>query len=431
MSIVRHVRNHPGLALLALALLAAASAAGWVLGLRAWADWQYRAAVRAAEEHDLGRAREHLARCLRARPGDGRALLLAARTARRGEAYDDARRYLDALEALQGLTPDVSLERALALAQRGDLRGVEDDLRAMVDDNHPDTPHILEALAGGYLATYQLSFMLDSLDLLRERWPDHVGGCLLRGRCLEDLDRAEEALADYERAVELAPRSGVARLHLAGVLHQLGRPREAVASYEAALMLRPGDPTALVGLALCRHDLNDRDEAARLLDALLAEHPDHVAGLVERNRLRVRAGRAAEAEAGLRRAVALAPTDRAALRTLLLCLQAQGKEESGDVRRRLDRVEAALMRCRTLKTKLHPEAPPDPRIHCEIGMLLLSLRQDAEAVRWLQSALQIDAHFAPAHAALATHFEQAGRAEEARHHRRAAQRGSPPGGPPR
>lgn len=420
---LRPIRNHPGLALLVLLLLAGAIVGGRLLVLRAWADWNYRAAVQAVGEHDLDRAREHLARCLRARPDDVTALRLAARTARRADAVAEAEKHLQALEAVQGRGKEISLERLLLRAQQGQLEREDETLRALVHQDDPDTPHILEALARGYEATLQTSYSLDSLDLLLERWPDHANGRLLRGRCLEGQGRHEEAVQDYQKAVELAPRWADARLALAETLNRLGRPREAVAAYETALRLRLEDPVAPVGLAECRYDLGDTSEALRCLEALLARYPNHVPGLVERGRLQVRSKQAALAESDLRRAVSLNPASRAAHRVLLLCLEAQGKEgEAGDVRRRLDRIEADLMRIKTLKGKLQENESQGPHLYGEIGALLLGLQRDEEGVRYLTAALRIDPHFAPAHLALADYLEKAGQSEEARRHRQAARK---------
>ncbi len=56
----------------------------------------------------------------------------------------------------------------------------------------------------------------------------------LRGLCLTMLERHDEALVEFERAVALNPRYVEAHLHRGLVLNQLGRMTEAAASFDAA-----------------------------------------------------------------------------------------------------------------------------------------------------------------------------------------------------
>lgn len=417
------LRNHPWRTFLAVAFLAASAAGAWTLSVRWRARSEYRAALRALDEHDLEGARAHLDRCLRLRPENADALLLAARSARRAGDHAEAERRLTALEARRQLPEETALERLLAAAQEGNLTEVEDELRRMVTREHPRTPLILEALAQGYLITFQIPYALDSLDLLLQRQPDDFSGWLLRGRGLEVVQRDEEAAADYERAVALAPRSVEARLALAEVLRRLGRTREAVAHYECLRRLRPDHARGLLGLAICRFDLGQQDEACRLFDALLGHYPDYIAALVERGRLAYRAGRAAEGEKDLRLAFALTPTDPDVLRVLLLCLEGQGKVEEADrLRARVNQVETDLVRFFNIKIKLQQETPRDPDLYCEAGRVLLRLHREEEARRWFLGALQCNPSHAPTHLALANYCERSGRPEEARRHRAAARR---------
>jgi tetratricopeptide (TPR) repeat protein len=56
----------------------------------------------------------------------------------------------------------------------------------------------------------------------------------LRGLCLTMLERTDEALEQFERAVTLNPRYVEAHLHRGLVLNQLGRNADAMAAFEAA-----------------------------------------------------------------------------------------------------------------------------------------------------------------------------------------------------
>jgi hypothetical protein len=124
------------LALLVIAGLGGVGLGGYFAACQAWAEHHYRAARAALERRDFSEARAHLLLCLQARPGSGRAHLLAARAARRADACADAERLLTAYEQACGPTPASRLEWALLGAQQGDFAGEEERLRAEVAAQH-------------------------------------------------------------------------------------------------------------------------------------------------------------------------------------------------------------------------------------------------------------------------------------------------------
>src|SRR5690606_29020896 len=90
---------------------------------------------------------------------------------------------------------------------------------------------------------------------------------------LESQRRLDEAEAIFRRAIELAPRWGVAHYNLGVVLDRLDRPLDAVHCYCAALEHLPDDPCAAKNLAsaLCR--LGNREEAAAAYRRVLSITP--------------------------------------------------------------------------------------------------------------------------------------------------------------
>jgi tetratricopeptide (TPR) repeat protein len=358
----------------------------------------------------LASAQAHLDACLEIRPNNPELRLLAARTARRRRAYDDAERHLAAAEALQGVVPATALERGLLLAQQGELAGVDGPLLSLVVNGHPDQPLILEALAQGFLEARRLLDARDCLNRLLELEPGHFQAYVWRGTVFEKLGRRAEALADYRQAVELVPASSEARLHLAETLYRLGCVREAAGHYEGVRAAEPGNPAVLLGLARCRADCGQLEEAGQVLDALLAEHPDMVPALVERGRLALHTGQADRAEQWLRTAVARAPYDRDAVSALHVCLEARGKAaEDRDCVARLRRLDADEERKSTLLSRVLA-SPHDPAFRYDLGMLLLRTGQEEEGVSWLQSALREDPGHQPARAALEEYGRRAGQA---------------------
>src|SRR5262249_34665266 len=82
-------------------------------------DDEKAAADKAIARRDYPRARTHLEKYLKVRPDSAAVHLLAARTARRAGAYDQAERHLKECERLKGQADAVKLERTLLAFQRG------------------------------------------------------------------------------------------------------------------------------------------------------------------------------------------------------------------------------------------------------------------------------------------------------------------------
>ncbi len=98
----------------------------------------------------------------------------------------------------------------------------------------------------------------------------------LRGLCFSLLDRPDEALQEFDRALALNPRYLEALLHRGLVLNQLGRAPEAAAAFAAAA-LAEGPPVAGFSAPIAARLAN---EHARLAD-LYAEAGGRDAAVLE------------------------------------------------------------------------------------------------------------------------------------------------------
>jgi tetratricopeptide (TPR) repeat protein len=378
------------------------------------------AAERALRRNDPAAARAHVERCLARWPGNSRALFLAAQAARRDDACADAERYLTASEEASGATPASRLEWTLLGAQQGDFGDDEDRLRADVDRNHPDAPAILEALGKGYSAAYRFPEAIAALSRLIDRTPGHAPALVLRGTVLDKLRQADKAEEDFRRAVDFAPDRPAAHAALAGFLNRHGHTREAIAHFELARRSRPADAAIALGLARAFADSADLDEANRLLDEHLAADPKNAEALVERGRLALRRGRAAEAEPFLARAVAEAPWHRDGHALHLVALKELGRADA------VSRCEARLAELREedaaggrLKLRAR-DNPGDVGVRWDLWLWSLRNGEVEEGIAWLTEILRVAPRNPAAHAALADHFERAGQPRRAAAHRAVA-----------
>nr|WP_240956067.1 type IV pilus biogenesis/stability protein PilW [Wenzhouxiangella sp. XN79A] len=162
-------------------------------------------------------------------------------------------------------------------------------------------------LGVGYLERGQIQLALEKLELAVRQDEQHVPAHLALGIVYERIGREERALEHLQRAVRLAPEDGAAHNSLAALLCRVGRYDEAERHFGDALE-DPFYPTPEVVLA-------NAGSCAR------------------------RAGRLENAEAYLRQALEIDPTNRVALFNLAGVALAQG--EAFSARAFLQRLEGA------------------------------------------------------------------------------------------
>jgi predicted Zn-dependent protease len=377
-------------------------------------------AEQALRRSDPQTARSRLDAYLSRWPGDGAALLLAAQAARQAGAYADAERLLTASEQASGPTAASRLEWALLGAQQGDFAGGEESLKAEVGRNPAEASGVLEALARGYAVAYRRPEAMAALQRLLDRAPTYAPALVVRGAVWESLLQFDAAEKDSRRAVELAPSSAEARVTLAGVLNRTGHTREAIYHYEFAQRTWPGDPAILLGLARAYADAAELNEAQRLLNELLAGHPEHVDALVERGRLALRRGRAAEAEPFLARAVRAAPWHRDGQQLRCHALKELGQSEAVTLcEARLAELNAEDGLGGRLKLRAH-DHPDDAAVRWELWEWSLRNGQEREGLAWLYELVRLAPRHTKAQAALADYFERAGQPRRAALHRATA-----------
>ncbi|MEV6393613.1 tetratricopeptide repeat protein [Streptomyces sp. NPDC051907] len=113
-----------------------------------------------------------------------------------------------------------------------------------------------------------------------------VAALVVRGRDHRKAAAYEDAVADYQRALDLDPDCLRALFGLGETYRHTGRYEEASAQFERALRLDPADAWALSSLAQTKHALGRSEEALADLDRALVARPAHVWALVRRAQVR-------------------------------------------------------------------------------------------------------------------------------------------------
>jgi tetratricopeptide (TPR) repeat protein len=344
-------------------------------------------------------------------------LLLAGRAAYRLEHFDEARRYLDLYQARYGQDDDLVLERVLLHATEGRV----DDVVRFCDDrvgkNDPSAPLLLAALTQGNLGLFRVHEAETCLDRWQQRQPDDPQAAFYRGFLAEWRTRDREAVAHYRRVLELDPERDDARQHLARMLMGMAQPAEALPHLEYVRRRQPGNLPVAVNMAQCLDQLGRPDDAERLLDEVLVRAPDFAPALAERGRLALRADQVAAAETFLRRASERDPGDLQLHYQLAQALQRNGKaEEARAVQERSKQIEEDIKRMHELVSGRMDQAPHDPQLPYEAGMISLRAGLVQEALRWFERALREDPRHAPTHLALADYYQRVGEPGRAARH---------------
>jgi predicted O-linked N-acetylglucosamine transferase (SPINDLY family) len=137
--------------------------------------------------------------------------------------------------------------------------------------------------------------------------PDYAEAYNDRGNTLLLLQRPAEALASFDRALTLKPRYAEARYNRGNALIHLNCFSEALASFEGAIALKPEYAEAYNGRGIALFRLNRAAEALASCDRALAINPQYADAHHCRGNALVDLGRLMEALASYGRALATKP----------------------------------------------------------------------------------------------------------------------------
>ena len=396
--------------------------AAGVLACERWAAWQERLAAQALADNHMDEAKRHIDLALQVRRRRTSTLLLSARIRRLSGAYSEAEQCLLRCGQLHGMSEPLHLEWPLRRCQskQGEVDELGPNLRALVQQRHPEAAAILETLASVYIRQTRYLEALLCLDLWLELTPDSVRGLDWRGWVGNQLDHRGQAFSDYERLLELQPGRTDVRLRLAQMLVESSRQVDAVPHLERLLSELPDNPDVLTALAPCRVVQSRPEEARALLDAVLKDHPDHFDALFQRGKLELTIGHPAQAEPWLRKALELKPQDPEARYSLYRSLEGQPNRQNEAERERALWEQAGKKQDRltSLLRKDLAAHPNDVDLAREAGELFLQLGEEQRGLSWLRRALAINPGHIPSHRALLAYYERTENAAQAAEERR-------------
>ena len=105
--------------------------------------------------------------------------------------------------------------------------------------------------------------------------PEAFDAVYLLAECYLNMGKYDEALAGFDRAIELRPNSALALNDRGVILRKLGRYEEAVATYDRAIALQPDYALAFNNRGNSLERLGRFEEAVASFDSALALSPDY------------------------------------------------------------------------------------------------------------------------------------------------------------
>ena len=188
----------------------------------------------------------------------------------------------------------------------------------------------------------------------------------MRGILLAQLNKFEEAEAEFERATELDPGQSPGRIGLSITLQQVGRHAESIPILREQAAAEPHNPVVntMLGRALIQEGRQEEgrfDEAREALERAVTADPSFVWAWVELGKLFMKTNRIEEAVPILERAVRNGPDNRQAVYQLMLALRKAGRlDETRSLAQKLRTMVVRDQREETQQARfrLIREAPP-------------------------------------------------------------------------
>jgi tetratricopeptide (TPR) repeat protein len=251
----------------------------------------------------------------------------------------------------------------------------------------PADPAILHDLGLACLESGQIDAAIAALQAAIAIDPRYADAHLRLGIAQEAAGAVEPALAAYRRAWDLKPSLADARFRAGNLLETLGRTDEAIAAYRRAAATAPKTMLGRIATAKALLAENRDAEAEKRLRQALVHERDNPAALDLLGNLLADAGRFAEAETYLTRAIERAPLRAGSYYDIVRC-------------RRITPDDAALIaRMREAVTQPGLEPAQRARIHLALGKAADDLGDHATAMRHFDVAEALRdsiVHFDPA-----------------------------------
>jgi len=250
--------------------------------------------------------------------------------------------------------------------------------------------HAIGVTSGNYLAYTNLGAALRSQGRVDEAVSDFERALEVRphfvdaendlGEARLSQGRTDEAIPHFLAALRAKPDFFDAHINLADALDKLGKYNDSAALYRAALQAQPENAAARSGLGMVLAEQGQAEKALQEVREAIRINPDYAGAHYDLGLLLAGQGRTEEAGVQFSEAIRLQPNDAAAHYNLGTAFGAQGRLTEA-----IDQFTVAL--------RLRPEYV---NAHVNLGKAFASLGRFDEAIAQFSSALRIDPSFTEA-----------------------------------
>ncbi len=372
----------------------------------------------------MSEAIEHLHRAEKIKWNDPEIYFLLGRAERMRGQYSQAEAELKKATKLLNNKPTelIQLEFMLLRALRGDLSEVYPNLEHFIESGHPDRFLILDTIISIYLYKHYYNLALKQLDVWLSLDPTSGKAYHRKGWILESLQQRVEAIEAYKKAVEYEPDQPDYRMQLIILLVDMKRFTECTEHINYLLEHFPNYSKAwyFAGkLWFSQSALEPEylDKARDILNKLLVKEPDNDGAMALLGEIEYQTNQFVEAEALLRKAIELRPSELPNYHLLSQILVSLGKNEEGEkLLNKYEKLRKLSQRAHEVINKVIPKNPRNPAGYIEAGETYLQIFRPDEAIIWVQHGLEIAPQSQKLHLLAAETYQQLNRDKDAEFH---------------
>jgi len=167
---------------------------------------------------------------------------------------------------------DVLAEKAFSATNTGDFATAENYWTQLIEE-FPTNPAIWSNRGNARVSQNKLQEAIADYNKAIELAPTATDPYLNRGAALEALGQWEEAIADYNHLLELDPKDAMAYNNRGNAKAGLGKWEEAIADYQHSADLAPNFAFARANYALALYQTGKTAEATQTMRNIVRKYP--------------------------------------------------------------------------------------------------------------------------------------------------------------